>query len=210
MRRITIAALACAAVLPVSTAEGHVIQLRTSAEAASTAIERCAGRTYTVIDYRKYAKRVYKRKRVSQKAHRLMRDMHICQRNGWKARKAVGRHHDRYKRDRAALIRQRSCNNSNPTACAYLAAAYHGIDAGWLIACAKSEGGLGPSDYDRPNMSGSGATGNWQFMSGTFWGYVGRSGAPKPHIYLSSEDQAYTAAYMFKIGESGQWTGAGC
>lgn len=92
------------------------------------------------------------------------------------------------------------------------AAKEYGVSASWLHACASSEGGHNGWVM---NHGGSGAGGWFQFMSGTFYGYVGKARYvnrfPAKYAYWQSRvGQAYTAAYMFKIGQSGQWTGAGC
>lgn len=170
--------------------------------AAPASADKC--RT-TQAEFRWYVKRVYRRPVISARALRKIGMMRWCA-----ATPQARRNMLRLLRREARLREARMCSNSNPLACIRDAANYHGVSYSWLVACANSEGGTGPSDYDTPNTQGSGATGNFQFMPRTFWGYVGKSGAPKPWIYLSSEDQAYTAAYMFKIGESGQWTGEGC
>lgn len=92
------------------------------------------------------------------------------------------------------------------------AAKEYGVSASWLHACVSSEGGHGGWVM---NHQGSGAGGWFQFMESTFYGYVdsARSGNRFPKKYArwdSRVGQAFTAAYMFKIGESNQWTGAGC
>ena len=88
----------------------------------------------------------------------------------------------------------------------------YGVSASWLHACVSSEGGHGGWVM---NHGGSGAGGWAQFMESTFYGYVGSARAgnrfpAKYAVWTSRVGQAYTMAYMFKIGESNQWTGAGC
>lgn len=92
------------------------------------------------------------------------------------------------------------------------AAKEYGVSASWLHACVSTEGGHGGWVM---NHGGSGAGGWFQFMRPTFYGYVQRARSvnrfPAKYAYWESRvGQAYTAAYMFKIGQSGQWTGAGC
>lgn len=163
-----------------------------------------AHQTYTLKQYKHYAKKVYRRERITHKARMRMREMilHLQPQKHVRIARKV----------RANLIRERKaaqCSNSNPTACAYDAAAKYGVSVQWLISCANSEGGLGPSDYDKMNSGGSGAGGNWQFMYGTFASAIRRMGlSPKP--WLSSKWQALAAAFKFSQGESGEWTGSGC
>lgn len=92
------------------------------------------------------------------------------------------------------------------------AAREYRVSASWLHACVSSEGGHGGWVM---NHQGSGAGGWFQFMKPTFYGYVGRARSgnrfPKKYARWNSRvGQAYTAAYMFKIGESNQWSGSGC
>lgn len=97
-----------------------------------------------------------------------------------------------------------------------LASSTFGVSYGWLHSCDHSEG----SDRFVYNRGGSGAYGPMQFMSGTFYSNVGAAfayarmrGVAVPSQYArwdSDIGQAFTAAWMFKIGQSGQWTGAGC
>lgn len=175
-----------------------------------TNLRHGCGSYYHQPYYRYVAKKLI-RERVHvgpKKLHRLAAMRHCAPTD--KAQRQMRRFTIRLLNERQEWLAWRYCSNSNPTACAKAAAARFGISSGWLIACARSEGGLGPSDYDTMNSQGSGAGGNWQFMSGTFYGNAGASGLPKPWTWLDSHDQAWVAAYMFSIGQSGQWTGAGC
>lgn len=83
-------------------AEAHVVKIGKSIESASAQVS--CPITYTVQDYRSYASRVYQRKRVSKKAHRVLDAMHRCQ-HSYRARVAVGSHHDRYKTGRESRQR---------------------------------------------------------------------------------------------------------
>lgn len=123
-----------------------------------------------------------------------------------------------YKRQQA-INRMWAARNADFDLALRAAAKRYGVSYSWLHACAKSEGHIegrrtpgGPIDPFIMNNSGSDAGGWMQFMPGTFYGYVGRtSGYPaKYKKWKSKVGQAYTAAYMFKIGQSGQWMGAGC
>lgn len=98
-----------------------------------------------------------------------------------------------------------------------LASHIHKVSYSWLHSCASSEGGF--REWI-PNHTGSKAGGWMQFMSGTFYSNVGTAfriakqrGYNIPSQYenwYSRLGQAVTAAYMFSIGQSSQWTGAGC
>jgi len=104
------------------------------------------------------------------------------------------------------------------------AAKRFGISAEWLRACMASEGG--PTYWkwnggykwtgsDIPPSGSSGAGGWFQFMKGTFKGNINPARArgrfPSKYAHWHSRvGQAYTTAYMFSIGQQGQWTGSGC
>lgn len=89
---------------------------------------------------------------------------------------------------------------------------------GWAWRCASSEGGHGRFLM---NHSGSGAGGQLQFMSGTFYGIIGsaiaearRAGArnlPASARYWGSPlGQALAGAAMIHHGRRGEWTGPSC
>lgn len=226
MRFIIAVVTALVLALMAAPANGHVALLKGS-HAAS---ERTSCTTiYSVKEYTKFAKRLYNRPLKAKKPAGVDHKnevMHKCQ-HSFAARKRVGKIHDRLKANRESRKKAATCSNSNPVQCAFNAARALKVSASWLLACARSEGGLGPQSYNRMNTAGSGAGGNWQFMSGTFYGYVrsalraagvtkyikkryGTKKNPSGLIWLNSEQQAYTAAYMFSIGQSRQWTGPGC
>ena len=76
---------------------------------------------------------------------------------------------------------------------------HYGANADQLLRVARCESGFNLNAHNP-----SGATGLFQFMPGTFSGNAARIGLANPNIY-SAEDQAQVAAYMFSIGQSGQW-----
>jgi len=91
------------------------------------------------------------------------------------------------------------------------ASARYGVSYSWLHACAHSEGLSDGRTYFVMNHEGSGAGGPLQFMESTFKSNVPNVDIPPQYKkWTSNVGQAYTAAYMFKIGQSRQWTGAGC
>lgn len=79
-----------------SPAQAHTVLLKKARTAESVRCETM----YTVKQYKSYASRVYRRQKVSEAAQRRMRAMHVCQ-STFIQRKAVGKHHDRYKQARA-------------------------------------------------------------------------------------------------------------
>lgn len=90
-----------------------------------------------------------------------------------------------------------------------LAAIAYGQDWRNLQACALSEGGRLGERFDRhnarPNAAGSGATGLFQFMRGTF------TGTPFGAMDWTRQDvQAHAAAWMWSQSRRNEWTGAGC
>lgn len=146
--------------------------------------------------------------------HQLYRLLHLrtCAVT-YEARQAMNRIQLRQRHARIvrrARARRLACSNTNPKACILIAAKRFGVSYSWLLACANSEGGTGPGDYDKMNYQGSGAGGNFQFMESTFYAYIRAAGWKGEALWLNSEQQALTAAYMFSIGESDQWTGLGC
>jgi hypothetical protein len=134
----------------------------------------------------------------------------------WKARKA--NQYRRYKKYRArqlAIQRDWAKQDRKFTYALRKAARRYHVSYNWLLACALSEGLSRPGEPFVMNHGGSGAGGWMQFMEGTFYGNApnARRGNKFPRRYVkwnSKVGQAYTAAYMFHIGQSGQWTGAGC
>ncbi|GAC1334929.1 MAG: hypothetical protein NVSMB17_17220 [Candidatus Dormibacteria bacterium] len=75
------------------------------------------------------------------------------------------------------------------------AAARHGASADQMVSVARCESSLNPRAYD----PGSGASGLFQFMPGTFYGRGG-------HDIWDAADQSEVAARMFAAGQAGQWS----
>lgn len=75
------------------------------------------------------------------------------------------------------------------------AGARYSVDGDRLVRVARCESGLNPHAYD----PGSGASGLFQFMPGTFYGNGG-------HDIWDAADQSDVAARMFARGDSGAWT----
>ncbi len=92
-----------------------------------------------------------------------------------------------------------------------LAGLAYGQDWRHLRACALSEGYRNAERYQvlnaRPNTTGSGATGAFQFMRSTFAGTPqGRAGLDWHRVDV----QAHAAAWMWSEGRIREWTGKGC
>ena len=75
------------------------------------------------------------------------------------------------------------------------AAARYGANGDQMVRVARCESSLNPRAYD----AGSGASGLFQFMPGTFYGDGG-------HDIWDATDQSNVAARMFVDGQSGQWS----
>ena len=94
------------------------------------------------------------------------------------------------------------------------AGTYWNVDAGWLRACAASEGG---TDATRVVIGTHNDTGWFQFLPGT-WAWMSNAAwkagdNPPPPRYKHIESpvgQAYTAAWAFASGLSYHWFGRGC
>lgn len=80
------------------------------------------------------------------------------------------------------------------------AANRYGVDPTWLLRIAKCESGFNPNAYNP-----SGASGLFQFMPATFAANSVRAGFAGASIW-DPVASANTAAYMFSIGQSRQWT----
>jgi hypothetical protein len=200
-----IAVMATAMAFSTASAEAHVVLFDNKASEA-TACQT----VFTVKHYRDYATQVYKRSRVGSNAQHRMDLMHKCQ-HSYAARKAVGRWHTRYKRQREA----RACSNFNPVACIREASRRYGVAFSWLMSCANSEGGTSRTSYKRMNTEGSGAGGVFQFMLGTFRGTVRRMGlgwkeSTVRKRWLTAKWNSRAAAWKFKHDGTGEWTGPGC
>ena len=90
-----------------------------------------------------------------------------------------------------------------------IAGVVYGQDWRQLRTCALSEGYRGAerrvARNTRPNTSGSGAVGAWQFMPGTF------ASTPFGHLDIGRVDvQAMAAAWMWANGRRNEWSGRGC
>lgn len=88
---------------------------------------------------------------------------------------------------------------SDATAAIAWAAARWGVSYGWLLRVAECESGLNTGAYN-----GSGASGLFQFMPGTYWLYAAQIGEGRS--FWNAYGSADVAAYMFSRGLSYQWS----
>lgn len=103
MSRITILVAAVVAAIALSAPAGaHTVAVGKGEKAHAAHVE-CV-ESFTPRDYRRYASRVYKRSRISKRAHSRLWRMHICQAS-YVHRVKVGQAHRSYYRARRARIR---------------------------------------------------------------------------------------------------------
>lgn len=136
-----------------------------------------------------------------------------------------------YRQQVAAAIRHRWMLQDRrfTLALKYAARRYH-VSYNRLLNCSLSEGLSRPTELWKWNggkvwpahvkymakPAGSSGAGGWaQFMKSTLDGNAARPAVrnvvPRRYRHWRSKvGQAYTMAYMFSIGQSGQWSGAGC
>lgn len=84
-------------------------------------------------------------------------------------------------------------------------ASYYGVNTDWMLGVARCESGYNPSAVNHGYYAGGGnPTGLFQFLPETFTANAARAGLGNPNIW-NADDSAHVAAYMFSIGQSGQW-----
>jgi soluble lytic murein transglycosylase-like protein len=81
----------------------------------------------------------------------------------------------------------------------------YGVDPNWLLRVAKCESGYNPLASNKGYYAGGGnPSGVFQFLPQTFAANAARAGIPGANLW-DVDSQAHVAAYMFSIGQSGQW-----
>ena len=173
-----------------------------AAHAAAPKLPSGCTRAYTAADHRRYAKRVFKRSRISRDATRRLATLRHCQRRGERASRAARRAERRLARWRSLY----HCTQSRVVNCIRVATRRYGGDFAHNLACARSESGLNPYAH---NGGGSGATGLYQFMPSTWASTLARMGVRHKSIY-SAKWQARAAVWKFRKDGFGEWTGPGC
>ncbi len=143
-------------------------------------VDNCQQGLHSLRDYTVYARKVYKRKTVKDKAQDRMRYIRQCQRSGWGERWAA-RFHRRFKREREARA---------------LAARVFPVSA-HLRAIALCESGGNP----RAISAGGTYRGKYQFSFAT-WASVGGRGDP---AQASEAEQDRRAAMLYARDGPGQW-----
>lgn len=84
-------------------------------------------------------------------------------------------------------------------------AGVYGVSADWLLRVAYCESGLRVNASNPSYYAGGGhPSGVFQFLPQTFYANAARVGIPDPYLW-NYDQQAQTAAWMFSIGQSGQW-----
>lgn len=171
MRKLVVmTAVSSAALLAPNVASAHLISLGKSPQKRAAMQKRvCQGNLTTVKQFRRYASRVYKRDKISKRAKRRIRMMHICQ-DTFKQRITVGRWHAKYVKARA---------NRN---------AYSPV-GGILYAIRLCESG---NNYS--TNTGNGFYGAYQFTLGTWQAY---GGSGYPHL-ASPAEQDRVAANLYR------------
>jgi hypothetical protein len=151
----------------------------------------CAA-TASVMDYRRYAKKVYDRDRISRDARRQLRTLERCQPSA-KDRRAVKRHRARYQRVREATM----CSQHNVVACIRDAARRYDVSFAMLMRKARCESGL------NPYATNGAHDGLFQFRTAapSTWAttpYAGRSP-------WKAKWNARAAAWMHAQGRGAEW-----
>ena len=200
-RRLGSLAAACTTIALACTPSASAAERSPAPGGARTLAANCT-RGYTVSDHRRYAKRVFQRVRISQRATHRLTKLRRCQTHGLKARRAARRTEHRLKRWRTLY----HCTQAKAVNCIRDATRIYGGSFAHNVACARSESGLSP--YAR-NAGGSGATGLYQFMPSTWSRTLARMGVGTRSIY-SAKWQARAAAWKFRHDGFGEWSGAGC
>jgi hypothetical protein len=157
---------------------------------------------YTVVQHRRYARRVFERVHVTRHARRRLAAMRDCQTHGSRARRAVERAERTLKHRRSLYL----CTQSRVVNCIRDAARVYGGSFQHNLACAMSESRLNP--YAR-NAGGSGAAGTFQFLPSTYVATLARMHVGTKSIY-SAKWNSRAAAWKFVHDGYGEWTGAGC
>jgi hypothetical protein len=163
-----------------------------AAAAAQPASPNACVAPVSVMQYRKYAKRVYKRTSISHQARHKLRRLERCQTSA-KDRHRVKRYKTRYMRDRHAT----TCSQSNVVSCIRDAARKYRVSFPMLLRKARCESGL------NPYATNGAHDGLFQFRtaSPSTWGttpYAGKS-------YWTAKWNALAAAWMHAQGRGAEW-----
>jgi hypothetical protein len=193
MRRLLISGLTAAALVTPVVAS-------TTASAATRPVPSGCTKAFSVAQHRGYARRVFQRPHITHAAFRHLLKMRHCQGNGSRARRAALRNERMFRRHRALY----HCTQAKVVNCIRDAVRIHGGSFGHALACAQSESGLNPYAHN-----GSGASGTFQFMPGTFYTTLHRMGVGPKSIY-SAKWNSRAAAWKFVHDGYGEWGGAGC
>jgi soluble lytic murein transglycosylase-like protein len=158
--------------------------------------------TFTVAQHHRYARRVFQRVHVKQRARRRLARMRHCQKHGMHARRIAERTERRLKKHRSRYL----CTQTRAVGCIRAATRIYGGSFRHNMACARSESGLNPRAR---NAGGSGAAGLFQFLPSTYAATLARMRVGRKSID-SAKWNSRAAAWKFVHDGYGEWGGAGC
>ena len=82
---------------------------------------------------------------------------------------------------------------------------HYGVDPNWMLGVAKCESGFSPAAINHGYYAGGGnPSGIFQFLPETFYGNAAKIGLVAANLW-DYHHQAQVAAWMFSVGQSGQW-----
>jgi soluble lytic murein transglycosylase-like protein len=201
MRHARLAGLAAALTTLALAVPTEASAATAESQAATPKLRAGCDRAYTATDHRAYARRVFKRARITRHATSRLTTLRRCQAQGRSAIRSARRAERRLARWRSLY----HCTQGKVVNCIRAATRRYGGDLAHNVACARSESRLDPYAHN----GGSGAAGLYQFMPSTWARTLARMGVRHKSIY-SAEWQARAAAWKFRRDGFGEWSGAGC
>lgn len=183
MKRTLVAAILMAAFLYLpGSATAHVIFLGKTPAIRAAKKDRMCDRMYTVRQFKHYASRVYHRGKISDRASKRIRQMHICQET-FQERIRVGHLHSTYYQARKERMR-------------------YVPSGGILYAIRVCETGGDPNNYTL--STGNGFYGPYQFTLQTWIAYGG-SGYPHQNPPAEQDRVAMNLYRAHGVHTSASW-----